>query len=299
MQLFTRSRMLVPAIFFLSCAGFDPDHYDTEWVTVAPSMLVSTPDHAANNNFPLISGLAPEGAVMVTLFTDPDCSEPAGVEGEAAAFENSGFDVQVDDDSETTFYAQSTDALGVSSLCSPQGVTYVERSTITQTQPVVLAPVASAPGEPIPTGFVGLEIAGVTTILRVDDELSCNAPLTRTTVGARDTALDWNPLCEPSNGDTADWDGGERVMHFTVPSEGRYRFELDWQNLGNADLDLFVLRRSPDSGQFACTDFSWAFPPSNDSVTVEALSAGEQLIIVVDGFEGDEGVFSLSATCPD
>jgi hypothetical protein len=97
---------------------------NTSAAPVAPR-LRTIPGGFANDNAPLVTGVAP-GAASVKIFTGVDCSDPAVARGPVAQFE-AGLEVQVPDNAVTAFYAASVGPGGAQSRCSTP-VYYVEDS---------------------------------------------------------------------------------------------------------------------------------------------------------------------------
>jgi hypothetical protein len=92
--------------------------------------LRTVPSHRANDNTPLVTGEAP-GAGTVKVFDNPNCNGAPVAKGSAGDF-SAGLEVQVADNSSTTFSAVSL-AVGSQSSCSAP-VTYVEDSAAPRTK---------------------------------------------------------------------------------------------------------------------------------------------------------------------
>lgn len=89
-----------------------------------PTFTAVTPASPANENFPLISGSSAPNSI-VFLYTNSSCSGAPVASGTAAAFAGAGIQVQVPDNSVTTFYAMATLA-GIESGCSSSSISYQE-----------------------------------------------------------------------------------------------------------------------------------------------------------------------------
>lgn len=94
-----------------------------------PPRLRTVPGGRANDNTPLLTGTAP-GATAVKVFDTSNCSGSPVAKGSASEFA-AGFQVQVGDDTTTTFSARSA-AAGESACSAP--VTYVEDSAAPRTR---------------------------------------------------------------------------------------------------------------------------------------------------------------------
>lgn len=91
-----------------------------------PTLTSSSPASGAKENFPrLIGSSAPN--TVVFIYADATCSGTVVASGSAAAFGSSGIQVQVADNTTTTFHALATLA-GISSGCSSSSLTYQEVS---------------------------------------------------------------------------------------------------------------------------------------------------------------------------
>jgi uncharacterized delta-60 repeat protein len=88
----------------------------------------TNPASPANDNNPEIKGSAEAGST-VNLYTTPNCTGGPAATGSAASFLTPGLTVSVADDTTTTFRATATDAVGNTSACSTDSITYVEDST--------------------------------------------------------------------------------------------------------------------------------------------------------------------------
>jgi uncharacterized delta-60 repeat protein len=112
-----------------------------------PTVLATVPGSGANDNGPRVNGLAP-GATDVSIYTDAACAGPVAGTGTQSAFETTGIQVSVPDNSTTTFYATAADTGGTSG-CSSTSATYAE-----VTPAEVTPPPAQQPGnvQPGPTG---------------------------------------------------------------------------------------------------------------------------------------------------
>jgi hypothetical protein len=90
----------------------------------APVFSGVTPASGANENFPRLQGSVDPGAI-VYIFESPACNSSPRGSGSAAEFAGAGIEVNVADNSTTTFFAMATLA-GIPSGCSVTSVTYQE-----------------------------------------------------------------------------------------------------------------------------------------------------------------------------
>jgi uncharacterized delta-60 repeat protein len=91
-------------------------------------LRATNPVSPANDNNPEIRGSAEAGST-VNLYTTPSCTGSPAATGSAASFLTPGLTVSVADDTTTTFRATATDAVGNTSACSTDSITYTEDST--------------------------------------------------------------------------------------------------------------------------------------------------------------------------
>jgi alpha-tubulin suppressor-like RCC1 family protein len=99
----------------------------TYTVPEPPAALATTPASPANENRPRLVGTAPSD-LTILVFTDPFCAGPLAAKGTGLELGSPGIQVEVPDDSTTTFHVVGVRADGFASPCS-DGVTYVEDST--------------------------------------------------------------------------------------------------------------------------------------------------------------------------
>jgi hypothetical protein len=92
----------------------------------APTLTSVSPASGSNQNVPHLIGSAAPNTVVV-IYADPTCSGVVVASGSAAGFSSGGIQVQVGDNTTTTFYARATLA-GIPSECSPSSLTYQEVS---------------------------------------------------------------------------------------------------------------------------------------------------------------------------
>ncbi|HSS94686.1 MAG TPA: hypothetical protein VLR46_11945 [Candidatus Dormibacteraeota bacterium] len=90
----------------------------------APAFSGVTPASGANENFPRLQGNVDPGAI-VYIFDTPGCNGSPRGSGTAAEFAGAGIEVNVPDNSTTTFFAMATLA-GIPSGCSVTSITYQE-----------------------------------------------------------------------------------------------------------------------------------------------------------------------------
>jgi hypothetical protein len=90
----------------------------------APELSGTTPSSPADQNFPLIRGSVDVDAI-VFVYDNPECNGSPRASGSGADFNGGGIEVQVADNSTTTFFAMDTLA-GIPSGCSVTSVTYQE-----------------------------------------------------------------------------------------------------------------------------------------------------------------------------
>lgn len=114
-------------------------------VTTAPALPTLdsvSPASAADDNFPHVIGIADPEAT-VSIYSDPTCSGSPLTTGTGTAFADAGIQVQVPDNSTTTFYASAALA-GIPSGCSSSSVSYQEVSG--QQEPPKEDPPKESPG---------------------------------------------------------------------------------------------------------------------------------------------------------
>ena len=107
-----------------------------------PIFNAVTPASGANDNFPYLTGSSAPNSI-VFLYADASCSTAPVASGPAAAFAAGGIQVQVPDNSNTTFHAEATLA-GLGSGCSGSAIAYQE-----------VTPPESPSGGPTPPGSSG------------------------------------------------------------------------------------------------------------------------------------------------
>lgn len=116
-----------------------------------PVFTATNPASPANDNFPRLSGSAAANSI-VTLFSDQTCAGGTVAAGTAAAFAAGGIQVQVPDNTTTTFHAIATLA-GISSACSSSSISYREVTPAevpTGGGGTTTPPVSNPPGKPQP-----------------------------------------------------------------------------------------------------------------------------------------------------
>ena len=118
--------------------------------------------------------------------------------------------------------------------------------------------------------------------------LSCDTPISGNTAGGSDTVSSWG---------CANWQttGPEAVYHFTAPVDGPFTVSLTGLT---DDLDLFV---TDDLHPSSCNPDSCASqggPDTTDEVLVVDLVAGEQIVVVGDGWDGATSAYTVTITCP-
>ena len=109
----------------------------------APTFTGSQPGSPANHNTPVLTGTT-EGLATVRVYATPDCSGTALATVTADAAGLFSARVTVGDDSDTTFRATATNALGTSSACGASSLRYVEDST----PPASISLTGTSPGSP-------------------------------------------------------------------------------------------------------------------------------------------------------
>ena len=100
--------------------------------TVPPPSPVFTgtfPASPANNNHPHLLGTAEAGS-LVSMYLDAACTDPPVAAGYASGAGTFDVQVNVANNSATTFYAHAADSAGNISDCTPTGITYVENSNL-------------------------------------------------------------------------------------------------------------------------------------------------------------------------
>jgi hypothetical protein len=142
----------------------------------APKLRLD-PNGPANDNAPVLSGSAP-GAAAVKVFATPDCSGPVDVKGPPGELA-SGFDLQVGDNTTSSFSAVSVGSGGAPSACSSP-VVYVEDSTAPLTR-ITLGPAAKTRNRSPVFRFTDSagEVTGTQFFCKVDRQKwkPCRTPL--------------------------------------------------------------------------------------------------------------------------
>jgi glucose/arabinose dehydrogenase len=146
--------------------------------TEAPTISATTPPSPANENSPVVRGIAP--ASTVRIYESTDCSGPSAANGSAAEFAT-GLAVTVPDDSTTPLTATSTDAAQNVSLCSPV-LTYTEDSTA----PAVPANLTTSPTSPANANDPRLSgTADASSTVLVYESTGCAGPVAATGTGTQ------------------------------------------------------------------------------------------------------------------
>jgi hypothetical protein len=108
--------------------------------------------------------------------------------------------------------------------------------------------------------------------------ISVGTPVSGSTVGASD---DWQPPCGAAQG------GGDRSYAFVPPRTGTYRIDV------NGAYDCLVAIYDERAQPIACNDDAGA---QTHSLIEQSLEANHRYTIVVDGFQGARGTFTLVVT---
>ena len=158
--------------------------------------------------------------------------------------------------------------------------------------------------------FLSLSCEG----LNCDDymPISCNEKSTSSNVGLTNRSSNYYSCYDGSGcfNWEGSWTSGEKIFKFTAPKDGEYSFCMDPS--GNIDLELFLFNSccsttwDPGAGYEVITDFSCY----NNCERAETSGAGiterinnyymyenEMVWIIVDGFLGDEGTFTMEVKC--
>ena len=120
------------------------------------------------------------------------------------------------------------------------------------------------------------------------DNLRCGQTITADTTGIvsdRPSRINGYPI------NTGLYDGPEIGFAFRPPLNGEVAFELVDPDPTTVNHDIMVLH-TPTGTCNASDAIGWGF----NTATVE-LTRGEQYIVVIDGFDGDAGGFSLKVNC--
>lgn len=106
------------------------------------------------------------------------------------------------------------------------------------------------------------------------------------------------------------WTAGEKIFKFTAPSDGEYDFCMSPS--GNIDLELFLFdyccdtEYDPGTGYDVIVDFECfdncakaATAPAGQTETISRyyMEEGDMVWLIVDGFLGDEGNFTIEVKC--
>ena len=117
------------------------------------------------------------------------------------------------------------------------------------------------------------------------DVITCGDVIQSTTVGAPSTVASY--ACDPTWAET----GPERIFAFAAPADGSFTVTLSGE--ASLDADLFVLEEA--CNPWSCIAHEGGFGTSNTATF--AAVAGETYFIVVDGYGGYEGPFTLTMDC--
>lgn|GEM_PF-2312118 len=123
---------------------------------------------------------------------------------------------------------------------------------------------------------------------QVWDNLTCGQIITADTagiVGERESRINGYPI------NTGLYDGPEIGFAFRAPLTAEIAFELVDASPTDVNHDLMILH-TPTGTCDSSDAVAWGFNEANVQVT-----RGEQYIVVVDGFDGDAGGFSLRVNC--
>src|SRR5262245_53480140 len=108
--------------------------------------------------------------------------------------------------------------------------------------------------------------------------LSVGTPVSGSTIGASD---DWQPPCGAAQG------GGDRSYVFVPSTTGTYRIDV------NGAYDCLVAIYDEHAQPIACNDDAGS---QSHSLIEQPLEANRRYTIVVDGFQGARGTFTLLVT---
>jgi hypothetical protein len=89
--------------------------------------------------------------------------------------------------------------------------------------------------------------------------------------------------------DCTDWDASGPEVVYTFVPEASGSVTVDLSHSAGTDLDVYIL-------QGHCTSDA-CIAAGNDSVTFDVIQ-DKTYYIVVDGANGDAGIFTLTTTCP-
>ncbi len=145
------------------------------------------------------------------------------------------------------------------------------------------------------------------------DEIYCDDPVSSSNRNRFNRASHYYSCYNQGNGCfdfSGSWTAGEKIFKFTAPSDGEYDFCMDPS--GNIDLELFLFdyccdtEYDPDVGYDVIVDFTCfdncakaATAPAGQTETISGyyMDEGDMVWLVVDGFLGDEGSFTMEVKC--
>ena len=165
----------------------------------APTISGITPNVAANNNNPVVSGTGTPN-LAVNLYSGAGCANLIG-SGTAAGDGSFSIATTVNDDESITIRGRTVNAIGNPSDCSATSVSYVEDSTA-PTPFLVSGTSPESPADSITPAVVGTAEAGATISLYSNN--SCTGAALNTAVAAGDGSysVTFNATAE---GDTTVW----------------------------------------------------------------------------------------------
>lgn len=144
-------------------------------------------------------------------------------------------------------------------------------------------------------------------------DIECNDPISSSNTNRENTASHYYSCYDPAGGCfdfSGSWTAGERIFKFRAPEDGDYSFCMDPS--GNIDLEMFIFDACCDTEydpnidlqvitEFSCYDncVKAATAPAGVTETISDyfMSEGDMVWIVIDGFLGDEGNFTIEVKC--
>jgi len=125
------------------------------------------------------------------------------------------------------------------------------------------------------------------------DEATCGATASGTSVGADNNVYGY-AICDLN---ATGFTGGEAVFEFTAANAGEHTFELTWSDATN-DIDLFVLDLCSTSADDGATCLGYSIEETTEESVTVTLEADATVYLVIDGWDGGESAFDLTASCP-
>ena len=140
----------------------------------------------------------------------------------------------------------------------------------------------------------------------------CDTPITTTNVGITNRTSNYYGCYDGAGcfNFEGSWTAGEKIFKFTAPEDGDYSFCMDPS--GDIDLELFLFdfccetQFDPGTGFEVTTDFACynncqraqtSGSGQTEVINDFYMNKDQEIWIIVDGFLGDEGTFTMEVKC--